>query len=327
MRKKPGEWGTDIAKSIRHALTFLACVCFAPIALGAETSSDGASRPQLPAERPVNLSKSGRDRAPIIHFRTVDRPPTIDADLSDPCWQQAYHSDEFWDTNKNCVPSEATETWICGDGENLYVAVYCRDAKPALIRCQEKKRNGNIWSDDLVEINLDPTYTQGGTYTFQVTPRGTMRESVPGGSDAKVEWRGDWSAAGRIVEDGWVCEIAVPWAILRYPAGQSEIGLCVSRRLQRTERWFTWPNMGAGWDGKERARMVGLAMPRVRRPLLVMPNIQAEWTEDHFRNNIGLDFQQSATTATGGPFSPQAAGICRGEPCCTRAGSKTSISG
>ena len=90
-----------------------------------------------------------------------------------------------------------------------------------------------------------------------------------------------------------MAEVAIPWGILRYPRGQSEIGLAISRHIPRTDEWSAWPDMGAGWDSKEAARIVGLKLPHIKHPILWMPNVQMEWTEDHFRNNIGLDVKHA----------------------------------
>ena len=255
----------------------------------ADDSTPERTQADLPPPRGVDKSKSGRDRAPIVHAPVVERPPAVDGDLSDECWQRAYHSEGFWDCDNDRKAAQQSEVWLCVDGESLYVAVYCHDTEPSLIRAQEKKRNGNLWPDDFVEVVLDTTYTQGRTYVFQVTPRGTMKEGIPGGSDAKVEWRGDWLGAGRILDDGWCCELAIPWSILRYPGGQREMGIALSRHIPRTDDWSAWPDMGAGWDSKEFAHVVGLDLPRIKRPILWMPNVQVELTDESFRTNVGLD--------------------------------------
>jgi len=252
-----------------------------------------AEQADIPPERPVDRAKSGRDRAPIIRAPVVDTPPVLDGDLSDPCWQQAYHSDEFWNCNDDREPDQYSEIWVCVDATYLYVASYFHDTEPDEIHYEEKKRNGNIWQDDYISIYVDPTYSLGRTYGFYVTPRGTMKESIPGGSDAKIEWRGDWRAAGSLVQDGWTAEVAVPWKILHYPSGQSQISLVIGRYIPRTGEATYWPDMGEGYDSKEQARIVGLQMPTVRRPVIVMPNVQAEWTEEHIRNNVGLDLKHT----------------------------------
>lgn len=269
-------------------------VCAADEQPGQADAQDGAAdQAGIPAERPVDRSKTGRDRAPIIHLPVVDTPPVLDGDLSDPCWRRSYHSDGFWNCDQDREPDQRSEIWLCVDAGHLYVASYFHDTEPEKIHYEQKKRNGNIWTDDFIKIHIDPTYTQGGNYRFHVTPRGTMKEDIPGGSDAKIEWRGDWRAAGTVVPDGWTAEVAIPWGVLRYPKGQSEIGVAIARHIPRTDEWTAWPDMGAGWDNKEWARIVGLRLPHIKRPVIFMPNVQTEWTEDHFRNNVGLDVKHT----------------------------------
>jgi hypothetical protein len=216
-------------------------------------------------------------------------PPTIDGDLSDACWQTAYHDDAFWDPTRDLAPEQRTEIWLCVDKGHIYLGAHMHDTSPALIRAEERKRNGAVSADDTITLAIDPTYKLGGVFSFTVNPLGTMKEDIPGGSDAKVEWRGDWVAGARRVDDGWTAEAAVPWTVLRYPGGQTEIALAVARGLPRLASQYIWPDMGAGIDGKELAHIVGLDLPGAHKPILIMPNIQAEWTEGGPDLHLGAD--------------------------------------
>ncbi len=254
--------------------------------LAAEAPAPAAS---APAERGVDRSKSGWDRAPIIRLPVTATPPKIDGDISDDCWQAAYHDEQFWDPDADRAPTQRTEIWLCVDADHLYFAAYMHDTSPSEIRAAETKRNGAVGQDDTITIALDPTYRQGGLFTFTVNPLGTMAEDVPGGSDAKIEWRGDWVGGARRVSDGWTAEAAIPWAILRYPKGQTEMALVVARGIPATGKSSLWPDMGQGTDSKEFAHIIGLKLPYLRKPVVVMPTVQTEWREGSTRAHLGVD--------------------------------------
>ena len=261
-----------------------------PVALGLIAAFVlAAEAPPVVAERPVDRSKSGWDRAPVIRLPVTAAPPKIDGDLADACWQTAYHDDGFWDPDANRAPDQRTEIWLCVDADHLYFAAYMHDTTPSEIRAAETKRNGSIGSDDRITIAIDPTYKQGGLFSFTVNPIGTMAEDVPGGSDAKIEWRGDWVGGAQRVKDGWIAEAAIPWALLRYPKGQTEIALVVLRAIPATGKASLWPDMGQGADSKEFAHIVGLKLPYVPKPIVVMPTVQTEWRDGSTRAHVGVD--------------------------------------
>ncbi len=224
---------------------------------------------------------------PVIEA-PVCAPPLIDGVLDDACWQQAYYTDDFWNTDDQCPPAERTEAWLCVDDAAFYLAAYAYDSNPAGIKCQETKRGGNIRDDDYVVIGIDTHHSGDQRYAFLATANGTQYDEIPGGSDANIEWRGDWSAAARIVDNGWILELRIPFAILRYPAGQSVWGVVVQRRHARTNTKCLWPPQPI-FDLHEIAEVRGLNLPIIRVRPIVMPNIQSEWNEGHFRTNIALD--------------------------------------
>jgi hypothetical protein len=206
----------------------------------------------------------------------VEKAPLIDGALDDSCWQQASHVEGFSRMAKAGQEFERTEAWICYDSRNVYVAFYCHDSHPQQVHALQRKRNGDITMDDSVRLSLDVARDHRTTYSFQLTPRGTQFEEIPGGSAEKYEWRGDWTGAARIVADGWTAEMAIPFSILRYPAGQKVFGVHFARYLARMSDWSSWPDLGQGGqtlDLTREADWVGIAAPAIKPPVILMPYV------------------------------------------------------
>jgi hypothetical protein len=216
------------------------------------------------------------EEPPELAAVRVEAPPVIDGALDDPCWQQSSHAEGFSRMAKPGPGLEPTEAWICYDSRNVYVAFYCHDSHPQQIHALQRKRNGDISVDDSVLLSLDVGHDRRTTYSFQLTPRGTQREEIPGGSAEKYEWRGDWTGAARITSDGWTAEMAIPFAILRYPPGQTVFGVHFARYLARMSDWSSWPDLGQGGqtlDLTREADWAGLATPAIRPPAILMPYV------------------------------------------------------
>ncbi|MCJ7750043.1 MAG: carbohydrate binding family 9 domain-containing protein, partial [Armatimonadetes bacterium] len=223
----------------------------------------------------------------------VDEPPEIDGKLDDACWQKATRVEGFWRTVVDAAEMEPTEAWICYGEEAIYAAFRCHDSKPSEIRCDQKKRQGNIWGDDFVELGLDVENSGRNEYTFRVNAAGTQQDQVPGGTSEKIEWKGDWRAAAKRDESGWTAEMEIPFAMLRYPDGQEAFGVYIARYLSRQEDVSIWPKaMARKQDLTECAVLAGVTTPPVGLRYVLMPyalSVASENDDDREPLTGGLD--------------------------------------
>ena len=175
----------------------------------------------------------------------VATPPTIDGDISDTVWKSAFYVENFLRYGNSSTPINAkdkTEAWICSDNTNLYVAFYCHDGQPEKIRASETQRDSfGVFQDDHVGIQIDSQNTRRGFSNFSVNARGTQIAQIEGGTATNLTWVGDWKAKTHRVADGWTCEVAIPFKMLRYPKGGAAIGLDVTRKIARETNNTMWP--------------------------------------------------------------------------------------
>jgi len=248
----------------------------APVLAGEDASAE-AERPPPP---------------PVIEAVYVEEPPTIDGQLDDACWAKAARLEGFFCPDLDQAVPEETIGLICVDEEAIYVAFLCHDRTPEDIVANETRRNGEVWNDDWVFLDLDPWHKHGETYEFVVTPRGTQQETIPGGSATKIEWRGDWTAAACRTPEGWQAEMAIPFAILRYPPGQDTFGLAIGRRFAEERLWACYPIMGKTWDSTRTADLTGLRPPAIKPRPILMPYVTTDLGESVGRRfDTGLDVQ------------------------------------
>jgi hypothetical protein len=232
---------------------------------------------------------------PRVEAVVVATPPVLDGVLDDACWEQAAHIEGFWRQTTDAPEFERTEAWICCDDEAIYVAFRCHDTKPDEIRCDQKKRQGSLWRDDSVEFWLDVTDDGQSFYSFWVNAAGTQYDRVPGGTNEKIEWKGDWRAAAQTDAAGWSAEMAIPFDILRYPQGQTTFRFDVCRRLAREEDRSLWPaEFARTFDFDECAKLTGVPTPPVPFRYVLMPYALSVASEDEGEREAltaGLDFK------------------------------------
>lgn len=143
---------------------------------------------------------------------------TVDGVLDDPGWRGAARAGNFAEHNPGdqTRPEVDTEVLVTFDDEHLYVAWICYD-DPAEVRASFCERD-NIFSDDYVILALDPYGDATFAYEIAANPYGIPGDllySSAYGEDISYDMI--YESAGRITEDGWVVEMAIPFRGLRFP--------------------------------------------------------------------------------------------------------------
>lgn len=144
-------------------------------------------------------------------------PIVIDGELDDAGWDGAARASGFSETwpGDNTEPETRTEAWITWDEEKLYFAFVVED-DPASVRAHLSDRD-RIWQDDYVGLILDPYDSAQWAYELFVNPLGIQGDLrwTTNGEDMGFDLV--WESHGRLTDDGWQVEAAIPFQSLRFP--------------------------------------------------------------------------------------------------------------
>ena len=246
------------------------------------------------------LCGAGASAQPVLPAVVADPAPVIDGDLSDPCWAQAPSVTDFYFLPDGSKAAEPTTAWLCYDQQNIYLAFCCKDSQPDKISAQQKKRGGDIDTDDWVGFDLDCYRNCEHIIWFDVTAGGIQVENLQSGDVSKIEWKGDWNAAARRTDDGYDVEIAVPFSILQYDHKRTSMGVAFIRRHARLDQWWWSPNIGPNFDERRFCVWEGLELPKPsRKPLLLAYSLLGLGEEDAPRR-VGLDVKHAVTPSLTG---------------------------
>jgi len=173
----------------------------------------------------------------------VENGPKIDGILDDEVWKQAepFAGFKMVFPNPGDNPTERTELRILYDEKNLYLGVYCYDSEPIKIsaNCMVHDGFGKDKSDDAIRVLLDPFQDKRNAYVFFVNPCGARSEGLASGEHASLNWDGIWDARSKVQNDGWSCEMAIPFKTISFKPGLASWGINVERyiaRKQETDR-------------------------------------------------------------------------------------------
>lgn len=155
---------------------------------------------------------------PQLHIAATTEEITLDGVLDEPVWAAAAVADNFVEHSPGdqTQPPVETRVLVTYGPDHLYVAFICQD-DPAQVRASFCKRD-QIFSDDNVFVCLDP-YGDGATgYEIAVNPLGIQGDlffSANGGEDMSYDMI--YHTGGRLNDEGWVVELAIPFRSLRFP--------------------------------------------------------------------------------------------------------------
>ena len=214
--------------------------------------------------------------------------------------------------------TEETEVWMAYDRDNLYFGFHVHYTDPGMIRANRADRD-EIGGDDRMSVLFDPFLDQQRAYQLSVNgygvqsdelvnadgSRGASRSRSPqqsrssgggrggrsggGGSglsnSGQFGIRGDrsWDALyetrGRMVEDGWTAEMAIPFKSLRYPAlageGGRRWGFQITRVIRGKSEAQSWSPISRGVAGQltQFGVLEGLSDLSQSRNLEILPEL------------------------------------------------------
>ncbi|HRU07343.1 MAG TPA: sugar-binding protein, partial [Candidatus Brocadiia bacterium] len=169
--------------------------------------------PALPAE---DLSKPRRITCPLI-----TQAPTIDGDLSDPCWSQASVGANFLLRKRLAETAKAQTTFLIGrDAKFIYFAAVCEGQDPAKLFADATTPDARrAYKDDVIEILFDPKHTKDDSYHLIINSKGVIWDAeehrlpmTPRMDVFEQRWNSGARAAGGRQGQNWTLEVAIPLA-------------------------------------------------------------------------------------------------------------------
>ena len=243
-------------------------------------------------------------------------PPEIDGRLDDSVWETATHITDFVQVApvEGAPGSEDTEVWMAFDSDHLYFAFHAHYSDPGIMRVNRADRE-EIRGDDRMSVLFDTFLDQQRAYQFEVNGYGVQADSLVnadgstgfsrssgsssatrgggGGSRGRSSSsasgqfgiRGDqsWNAlfdtAGRLVDDGWVAEMRIPFKSLRYPSRAAGAGhrwgFQITRIIRGKSEAQSWSPISRGVAGQitQFGQLEGLSDLSASRNLEFLPEV------------------------------------------------------
>ncbi|MBL4821424.1 MAG: carbohydrate binding family 9 domain-containing protein [Gammaproteobacteria bacterium] len=234
--------------------------------------------------------------------------PEIDGNIGELEWAAATRVMLNIETNpgENIPSSVTSEALIMGDGETLYVAFISFDPDVTEIRAYYRDRD-DVRNHDQVGIVLDTFNDERRAYEFFVNPFGVQLDAINDdvNNDYDHSWNAIWDSAGRINDDNYTVEIAIPlkqlrfdqslaqqtWGInfvRRYPRGR-DYQISDSARDRNISCYLCDISKAQGFENLERGRNLEVVPTLTTTVVETRDPVSGKWERENLDPDGGLD--------------------------------------
>lgn len=183
----------------------------------------------------------------------VDEAPQIDGVIDEAVWRRAVVLTAFIqaEPDEGQPVTERTEVRVLYDDTAIYIAAINYDREPDRIIANVLRRDESHDNNDSFTVTLDTYHDHRNGFLFETNPLGARYDAqiigeggasfgTFGSRSLNRDWDAVWQSRGRITEDGWVVEIAIPFWELRFNVDQEDWGINFRRRIRRKTEEAYW---------------------------------------------------------------------------------------
>ncbi len=235
----------------------------------------------LAAVRAVGPPATPDSLRPRLVVESVTTPIRLDGILDDEVWLRAKPAVGFVQSEpaEGQPATEATEVRVASDGRTIFIGAYLHDREPGKLIVNDIKKDFKEEDQDDFEVLLDTFGDRRNGYVFITNIAGAKadRQVANEGREVNTSWDAVWSVKTRVVEDGWVVEMAIPLRSLRFdPTAGHPWGINFSRRIRRKNEVVFWAPVPRSYNLARvslAGDLIGLAIEGAGKNLRIKPYV------------------------------------------------------
>ena len=179
-----------------------------------------------------------------LNISRTENAPKIDGILNEAIWANAEIATDFVqfepDIGNLRVKNQRTEVKITYDDNAIYIGAYLYD-DPDKIMKQLTSRD-DFGQADFLRVVINPNNDSQNDTQFIVFSSGQQADAIANPSIGRdFSWNAVWFSAVKIVDDGWVVEMKIPYRTLRFADQKKPTwGLQLQRQFRRERSQYSW---------------------------------------------------------------------------------------
>ncbi len=179
-----------------------------------------------------------------LQIQKTTTPPKIDGILNDDAWLSANEAKDFTQFRpemgiKDTVGIKSIVK-VTYDDDAIYFGAYLYDDASKIMN--QITTRDNFGQSDFFGIVLNPNNDAQNDTEFFIFPSGTQADAIANPSIGEdFGWNAVWESNVKIVSDGWIVEIKIPYSALRFSNQNVQTwGVQFHRHFRRDRSQYTW---------------------------------------------------------------------------------------
>ena len=190
----------------------------------------------------LNLSAFSQKKTLLTKFTTENI--IIDGKIEEEIWKTAALASDFVmfepDNGKPINATKKTEVKIVYDNDAIYIAALLYDDEPTKIKKEITNRDVFGVSDHF-SVYINGFNDGQQDFRFFVSAAGVQMDCIATEDSEDFTWDAIWDSQVNITDFGWIVEMKIPYAALRFSkANKQTWGLNFMREIKRDVQKYTW---------------------------------------------------------------------------------------
>ena len=187
----------------------------------------------------------GLSQKKVLHTQQISEKITVDAKLDETSWTKAEVAKDFImfnpDNGKPIIENKRTEVKIVYDNDAVYIGAMMYDDQPSKILKEFSKRD-ETGTSDFFGVFINGFNDGQQDFQFYVTAADNQADCQATDTTGEdYSWDAVWQSKAKITDFGWVVEMKIPYAALRFSAEKKQTwGLNFFREIRRDRQKYSW---------------------------------------------------------------------------------------
>ena len=191
------------------------------------------------------LSAFGYSQKKVLQTKFISEKIEIDGKLDENTWQTASIANDFImfdpDNGKAIPENKRTEVKVLYDNDAIYIGAIMYDDTPEKI-LREITQRDNFGTSDLFGVFINGFNDGQQDFQFFVNAADGQADCITTDTNGEdYSWDAVWKSKAVITDKGWVVEMRIPYAALRFSGENKQTwGLNFFREIRRDRHKYTW---------------------------------------------------------------------------------------
>ena len=236
----------------------------------------------------ILINYSSYSQKKVLQAKSTIGNITIDGKNNEEAWQSAPIATDFImfepDNGKPISATKKTEVKVLYDNTAIYILATLNDDEPNKISKELTNRDVFGISDHFsVSIN---GYNDGQQdFRFYVSAAGVQMDCLATEDNEDYSWDAIWNSEVTFTEFGWVVEMRIPYAALRFSKAEKQTwGINFMREIKRNFQKYTWNRVDTkiGAIITQEGILEGIENIKTPTRLFLIPYTSAYYQKDDF---------------------------------------------